>query len=119
MHGSPGCTPPPPPPGMKCPWVVSWEDGGRKRLLTVACSVCLTQILPPHAPRSPATFLVGREVGSLEVWTTSLKPLPKDRGHVGKMDGNVTDFISENRWALRTTSRGEGRGSCLRVSRGH
>ena len=62
---SPGCTPPHPA-GMECPWVVSWEEGGRKGLLTLACSGCLTQIPPPHVPRSPAPFLGGKGSGALQ-----------------------------------------------------
>ena len=61
---SPGYTPPHPA-RMECPWVVSWEERGRKRLLTLACSGCLTQISPPHTPRSPAPFLGGEGSGDL------------------------------------------------------
>lgn len=64
MHGSPGWAPS----GMECPWVgVLGRGGGRKQLLTLAHSGCLTQILPSPAPRarSPATFLGGEGSGAL------------------------------------------------------
>lgn len=66
MHGSPGWAPS----GMECPWVGVLGRGGqvgRKRLLTLASSGCLTQILPSPAPRagSPATFLGGEASGAL------------------------------------------------------
>lgn len=47
---------------------VSWEEAGRKQLLTLACLGYLTQILPSPAPRarSPGTFLGREGKGALE-----------------------------------------------------
>lgn len=78
MQESPGWAPS----GMACPWVdVLGRGWGRKQLLTLALSGCLTQILPSPAPRAgyPATFLGGEGTGALGSVDHISQPHAEDR----------------------------------------